>query len=122
MGNITYNFNSKEGIFYATLVNEITINDVLKHYQVIAEQSKITNNLRVLIDTKNYNFLIKASELSITKNIVIKAIQQFETLKEAIVIQNSYAVAIGILFKKQIKFPNYRFKIFSDEQTAKMWL
>jgi methyl coenzyme M reductase beta subunit len=122
MKNISYHFDKEKNILVSTITNVLVIEDIINHYKLIENDESFPRNLKVLIQGKDFLFNIKGPEIKAVSEYVISAISKYKSIKEAIVLENSYSTAIGYIFEEGNKHKNYLFKVFSSKSSAQNWL
>lgn len=119
---IDYQFDEQQGLVIATLTEVIKNKDIIRHYRYLKENFQHLQDLRVLILANEKEFDISVQETRGLTPHLEACLREFNSVKEAIVIQNSYATAIAMIFKDLYQSPHFEFKIFSLETSAKRWL
>ncbi len=119
----TYHFNKELNIYETKYTGLLTILNIIDHYNRIAKNNKLPKILNTIIDCREAQFDIKTNEINYTKEAVKSALNKYEKIKEAIIIDKPYETAIATLFKNYNAYlKSYSFKIFSTEEAAINWL
>jgi hypothetical protein len=100
----------------------LTKEEIVAHYNELRTNRSFHRNIRILIDCRDSTFTVKPEEVPELTAAAKKAVREYDSVKEAIMVTNPYETVIVILFEKGINIPNYRFKIFYTEQAALNWL
>ena len=121
---ITYKFNKKTNILEVEILGITSIEDFIKYYKDIGENTNFPNNLKVLSDATKGVFE-KNDEVESVKKIVTASkdsTRKRKTVTVAFIVTKPYEVAISQLFQEFHKKKDYRFKLFPTRETALLWL
>lgn len=122
MNNISYRYDKEKKALIATITDVLVIDDIILHYKMLRLDETLPRKLKVIIRGKDFLFNVKGPEIKKVSKYVIAALEKFKSLKEAIVVENSYSTAIGVVFEESNKYDKYQFKVFSSENSAEEWL
>lgn len=118
-----YSYNKKSKILETVTFGVLNIEDIINHYEQITNDDSLPKNLMVLIDCRGTKFDIKVDEISLTKDVVKKALLKFKLIKEAILVDKPFQTVIATLFENyNSDVESYSFRIFSTENAARYWL
>lgn len=118
-----YMFNTDPAYLKVTLSEPIKIETIQDHYDYLSLSHYPQRDLKVLIDCSNVKFKVQRRELESVKAPFEKAIMKYNSIQEAIIVDEPYGTVIATLFEQY--FPDhakYNFKIFCTEESAKDWL
>ena len=120
---LKYSFNDELNILNVKVTDYVNVSDIINHYKYLFENNSFPEKLNVLIDSGNAVFEVKPDEIKKVLKPLLKSINKYDHLHEAILVNNPYKTAIASLFKKKyINFKNYKFNVFSTEEAALNWL
>jgi hypothetical protein len=118
-----YHFNRTLALLEMRITGHVSLNDIIEHYTMIADDESLPDDLRVLINCTEIQMDVKNKEIKKTMASLKKALKKHTYLKEAIVVSRPYATVIALLFGSMArKFKNYKFKVFSTEDAGREWL
>ena len=119
----SFQFNIELNVLETKKTGAQTILNIIEHYNEITKNNNLPKILNVIIDCRGASFDIKANEIDYTQEAVNNALNKYERIKEAILVDKPYETAIATLFKNyNSDLKSYSFKIFSTEEAAKKWL
>ena len=120
---LEFNFNEEKQLLVDTATGIIGLNDIISHYEKLPEYQCKTRRLKVLIDVRKSQFELELPELSRTTETVRSALHHFETIDEAILVDEPTATAVTVIFQNyNSNLERYQFKIFSTREAAEDWL
>lgn len=118
-----YLYNEMLRILETETQGIIIIDDIISHYTKIMDDSTLPRNLKVLIDCRGTQFDIEVGEISLTKDVVKKALLKYNSIKEAILVDEPYETVVATLFKQyNLSLESHSFSIFCTERAARNWL
>lgn len=100
----------------------LTKEEIIAHYDELRTNTSFHRNIRILIDCRNSTFTVKPEEVPELTEAAKKAVNKYQSVKEAMMVTDPYETVIVTLFEKGINVPHYRFKIFYTEEAALDWL
>ncbi len=119
----TYYYNEQSNILETKANGSLLIKDIINHYIEISKSQYPTKHLKILIDCRNADFEITPIEISYTVNALKKALNNYESIQESILVNKPFETAVATLFKRyNSNTNNYFFKVFCSENEAKAWL
>ena len=118
-----YSYNKKLDILVLSASEVILINEIIDHYLELSKNVSLPRNLRVLLDCRGARLNVDTDEIGLTHDAVKEALNKYEYIREAILIDKPYETVLANLFKHYNEdFENYTFNIFSTEEAALRWL
>ena len=100
----------------------LTKEEIIAHYDELRTNISFHRQLRILIDCRFSTFTVRPDEVPELIKAAIKAVGEYESVKEAMMVNDPYETVIVTLFKNGINVPNYMFKVFYTEEAALNWL
>jgi len=120
---INYQFNDKFQIVEVNVSGVITIKDIIDHYYNISKDDSLPNNLKEIIDCRNAQFDIDLKNIDLTYKSVKKALEAYDTIKEAILVDKPFETVVAMLFVRiNANSKNYCCRVFSTEDASYNWL
>lgn len=117
-----YSFNEKFNILETRLDGNLNIEDIVDHYDRIFKDDSLPKKLKVLVDCRNSTFDIDVDEIDLSFVTLKKALNKYDFIQEAIIVNEPFKTVIVTLFRESANFKNYDFRIFSTENAARRWL
>lgn len=118
-----YLYNEKLNILVVKTKGTLRITDIINHYNELTNNVTFPNNLKVLIDCRGTQLNIKINEISFVNGALKNALNKYENIQEAILVDKPYETVVATLFKDyNVDLKKYSFKIFYTEDAAKSWL
>jgi hypothetical protein len=115
-------FDKEKNILRTITGGVIGVDDMLKHYNTIIQSTSFPKRLNVLINCTSTDCTTKPEEIEIFYNKVKIAVKKYESIREAILVDQPYETAFVILFEKLMQIEKYEFKVFHTEDVAMNWL
>ncbi len=115
-------FDKEQGILKVSIIDELDLDDIINHFNDIAIDESLPDPLKILVDARKQDFLVKPEQLIHSQKPVMAAIANYCQIKEAIIVDSPYQTALATLFEQLTTNPKYKFKIFSTERAAFKWL
>jgi len=119
---LTLKFDSRNNILRTVTTGVIGVEDMLKHYNTIIDNDSLPRNLIVLINCGGTRCTTTTEEIEIFYRKIKIALQKYEQIREAILVDQPYETAFVTLFERLINVEKYEFKIFYTENAAMKWL
>lgn len=119
---IDISYNDQLNILQTKTGGELTIEEILGHYNEIRRNDTYPRDLKVLIDCRLTRLAVKLDDVEKIIEAAKSAIPKYKRMKEAILIAAPYETVIATLFEQNARFENYRFKVFNSENAALVWL
>ncbi|MBC35760.1 MAG: hypothetical protein CL663_06955 [Bacteroidetes bacterium] len=119
----SYSLNEKDQILVVTATETLNIKDIIDHYLMLSRSQDYPKDFKCLIDCRNATFEMDHTKLNFTTNSVNLALQNFDRINEAILVEKPFETVIANLFE-ELNGPleNYTFQVFSTEEAALNWL
>lgn len=119
----TYHYDKQNDILEAKVNGSLSITDILNHYLEISKSQYPSKHLKILIDCREARFEITPIEISYTVNALKKALINYDSIQESILVNKPFETAVATLFKRyNANTNNYFFKVFYSEEAARVWL
>jgi hypothetical protein len=120
---IRYSRNKELDILITNTTGITVLGDILQHYQELNKIKDLPRNLKNLIDCREAIFELNVEDLNKTKPLVKDSLKWFDSIKEAILVNQPSSTAIAMMFQDfNNSHSNYEFKIFSTKSAALDWL
>lgn len=118
-----HTYNSELDILLTITANTLVVEEIIGHYEKLANYNSMPENLKVLIDCRDTKFKIKPHEMALTIDALRKAVKNYESVQEAIMVIDPYETAIASIFENfSSGIENYNFKIFYTDDAGISWL
>lgn len=119
----TYHYNKQNNILEAKVNGNLSITDIINHYHEISKSQYPTKHLKVLIDCRKAKFEITPIEIKFTVAALKKALINYDSIQESILVDKPFEAAVTKAFKRyNSRTNNYHFKVFCTENAARVWL
>jgi len=119
---ITFTFIHELGILRTTTGGELSISEILGHYQEISQNDTYPRDLKVIIDCRSTRLAVKLDDVSRIIEAAKNTLTKYTRLREAILITAPYETVVATLFEQNARFKNYHFRLFNSENAALQWL
>jgi len=120
MINISY--NDEMGVLYTKTGGDLSIKEILGHYNEIRQNDTYPRDLKVMIDCRSTRLAVKLDDVSQIIEAAKNTIPKYKRLREAILITAPYETVVATLFEQNARFKNYNFRLFNSENAALRWL
>ena len=120
MINISY--NDEMGVLYTKTGGDLSIEEILGHYNEIRQNDTYPRDLKVMIDCRSTRLAVKLDDVSQIIEAAKNTIPKYKRLREAILITAPYETVVATLFEQNARFKNYNFRLFNSENAALRWL
>ena len=120
MIKITY--NDELGVLQTKTGGDLSIDEILGHYEEIGQNDSYPRDLKVIIDCRSTRLAVKLDDVSRIVEAAKNTIPKYKQLREAILITAPYDTVIATLFEQNARFKNYHFRLFNSENAALRWL
>lgn len=118
-----YSFNSSVQVLEVKASSELVVDEIIDHYERLFKDDSLPRNVKVCIDCRNVAFKMNVREITRTKEALIKTVQKYETINEAILVGKPFETVIATLFQDlSSDIDSYRFDVFSTKEAALDWL
>lgn len=119
----SYSFDEEARVLNLRTEGIMKVDDIISHYVHITKDQSLPKKLKVLIDSRETKMDLKFEDIALTNDAVIKALEKFSSLKEAIIVDKPYETAIATMYERfYLKMESYHFRVFSTEHAARNWL
>jgi sulfite reductase beta subunit-like hemoprotein len=115
-------FNSEKEIFETKFVGEVSLAEVLNYFIKIKEDSTLPRKLKIKIDGRKAFLKFTINDLEEIKVENYKALEQYDFIMIAVIMDTPQMTAISLLYKELIKCDKFIFNVFSTENVASQWL
>lgn len=122
---IKYTFNQQLEIVELVALDEVTVDQIIEYYLSISKDNSLPRNLKTLIDCSNGKLQIDLNKNEIEKArfALNKAIDVFDSIREAVVVVKPYETVVATLFRDfNHDIKNLSFKIFCTQKASLKWL
>ena len=119
---IKISYNDELDVLHTKTGGDLSIEDILGHYQEIMENSTYPRDLKVIIDCRSTRLAVKLDDVSRIVKAAKNTIPKYKRLREAILITAPYETVVATLFEQNARFKNYHFRLFNSENAALRWL
>lgn len=119
---ITFSYNNELGILRTKTGGDLSIEEILGHYQEISQNINYPRELKVIIDCRSTRLAVKLDDVSGIIEAAKNTLPKYKRLREAILITAPYETVVATLFEQNARFKNYNFRLFNSENAALRWL
>jgi len=117
-----FSYNDELDVLHTKTGGDLSIEDILGHYQEIMQNSTYPRDLKVIIDCRSTRLAVKLDDVSRIVKAAKNTILKYKRLREAILITAPYETVVATLFEQNARFNNYHFRLFNSENAALRWL
>ena len=119
---IIISYNDELGVLQTKTGGDLSIDEILRHYEEIRQNNTYPRDLKVIIDCRSTRLAVKLDDVSRIIEAAKNAIPKYTRLREAILITAPYETVVATLFEQNARFKNYNFRLFNSENAALRWL
>ncbi len=119
---INLSFDYQENILNVKPLGSINLVDILNGYENLINNKSLPKELKILVDYRETVINISEDELPFIIEKVEILLENFISIKQAIIHDNPKSTAFAMLISLHIKSEKYRLQIFSTIESAKRWL
>lgn len=119
---ITFSYDDELGILHTITGGDLSIDEILGHYQEIRQNNTYPRDLKVIIDCRSTRLAVKLDDVSRIIEAAKNTIPKYTQLREAILVTAPYETVVATLFEQNARFKNYNFRLFNSENAALRWL
>ena len=119
---IDISYNDELGVLYTKTGGDLSIEEILGHYNEIRQNDTYPRDLKVMIDCRSTRLAVKLDDVSQIIEAAKNTIPKYKRLREAILITAPYETVVATLFEQNARFKNYNFRLFNSENAALRWL
>ena len=119
---IDVSYNDELDVLCTHTGGELSIDEILGHYQEIRQNDAYPRDLKVIIDCRSTRLAVKLDDVSCIIEAVKNTLPKYTRLREAILITEPYETVVATLFEQNARFRNYHFRLFNSKNAALRWL
>ena len=119
---IKFSYNEEVGVLHTTTGGDLSIDEILGHYEEIRKNNAYPRDLKVIIDCRSTRMVVKLDDVSRIVEAAKNTLLKYDSLREAILITKPYETVVATLFEQNARFKNYHFRLFNSENSAFRWL
>lgn len=109
-------------ILYVTSSGDVKLEDMLRGVEFIEKSEDLPRKLKILEDARTAKVAFNHSEIEIIMNSLEKAVQNYESIRHAIIVSDPTTTAFTMLAAMMINNKNYSLQTFSTKLAAEKWL
>ncbi|MFN8209424.1 MAG: STAS/SEC14 domain-containing protein [Bacteroidales bacterium] len=119
---IKYTFdNELVRVTQSGVVDSETFNDLIA--LIVKDRKNLPSEIKILMDARRATFGSRPEDLKSILRKIKEHYKKFDSIKFAIILQNPYETAIGIIMQEMLReIPSVVLRVFSTEQAAVKWL
>ena len=119
---IKYTFdNELVRVTQSGVVDSETFNDLIA--LIVKDRKNLPSEIKILMDARRATFGSRPEDLKSILRKIKEHYKKFDSIKFAIILQNPYETAIGIIMQEMLReIPSVVLSVFSTEQAAVKWL
>ena len=119
---MTISYDKELGVLLTKTGGELSIEEILGHYDEIRQNDSYPRDLKVMIDCRSTRLAVKLDDVTTIVEAAKATIPRYERIREAILITAPYETVVATLFEQNARFKNYHFRLFNSENAALRWL
>ncbi len=119
---IEISYNDEIGVLQTRTGGDLSIEEILGHYEEIRQNETYPRDLKVVIDCRSTRLAVKLDDITHIVKAAGNTIPRYESLREAILVTAPYETVVATLFEQNARFENYHFRLFHSENEALQWL
>ena len=119
---IDISYNDEMGVLYTKTGGDLSIEEILGHYNEIRQNDTYPRDLKVMIDCRSTRLAVRLDDVTRIVEAAKNTISKYKRLREAILITAPYETVVATLFEQNARFKNYNFRLFNSENAALRWL
>jgi hypothetical protein len=119
---ITTTYNDELNVLQTKTGGELSVAEILGHYDEIRQNESYPRDLKVLIDCRSTRLAVKLDDVTQIIEAARATIPKYERLREAILVTAPYETVVATLFEQNARFKNYHFRLFNSKNAALQWL
>ncbi len=119
---IKISYNDELGVLQTKTGGDLSIEEILGHYDEIRQNDTYPRDLKVMIDCRSTRLAVRLDDVTRIVEAAKSTIPRYKRLREAILITAPYETVVATLFEQNARFGNYNFRLFSSENAALQWL
>lgn len=115
-------FNQEIGILESKFEGDLKIKDALDYIRSTKNNKTYPRDLKIITDTTQAHFKLSISDLNIIAVENEKAIEQYNSITEAIIVTNPNSTALSMFYKGLERTHKFKFNLFSTKEAALEWI
>lgn len=119
---IDISYNDELGVLYTKTGGDLSIEEILGHYNEIRQNDTYPRDMKVMIDCRSTRLAVRLDDVTRIVEAAKNTIPKYKRLREAILITAPYETVVATLFEQNARFKNYNFRLFNSENAALRWL
>lgn len=119
---ISISYNEELGVLQTRTGGELSVDEILGHYDEIRQNDSYPRDLKVMIDCRSTRLAVKLDDVSRIVEAARSTLPKYDKIREAILITAPYETVVATLFEQNARFDNYHFRLFNSEEAALRWL
>ena len=119
---IDFSYNDELGVLITKTGGDLSIDEILGHYEEIRQNNIYPRDLKVIIDCRSIRLTVKLDDVTRINEAAKTTIPKYKRLREAILVTEPYETVVATLFEQNARFRNYHFRLFNSENAAMRWL
>jgi hypothetical protein len=119
---IKISYNHELGVLQTKTGGDLSIEEILGHYDEIRQNDAYPRDLKVMIDCRSTRLAVRLDDVTRIVEAAKSTIPKYKRLREAILITAPYETVVATLFEQNARFGNYNFRLFNSENAALRWL
>jgi hypothetical protein len=115
-------FDKVTGILRSRFEGNVTLEEIIEYIDETRKNISYPRGLKILTEADNAEFDFKPDDLLAIVEANNKSIEEYDYIIDAIIVSDSKATALSMLYQEFSKNKKYRFNIFSTKEAASEWL
>jgi hypothetical protein len=116
-----YQFDKENEILIVDVPKKVDIIAVTDHYKTLESAGIYPQHLKVLLRADDSEFRFRANALSLFTVAAEAAMENYSSVREAIVVSRPMETAVATLFS-EISIRHFEFRVFTTVASARRWL
>ena len=119
---VTAQFNQQTRILESKFEGNVILAEIVNYIIATKENKTYPRKLKILTDSMDavFNFTIEDLEIIVEENI--KSLEKYDSIIDAIIIDDPKNTVLSMLYLELAKTNKYRFEIFATKSAALDWL
>jgi len=119
---IIWEYNYITGILESKFMGEIYLKEVVDYIRATKENKNYPRKLKIITNALQASFVFSVNDLEDIVEENNKSLENYESIIDAIVIEDPKSTALSMLYQRLDKNEKYKFNVFSSLEAAHDWL
>lgn len=119
---IIWEYNHETGILESKFIGEVYLKEIVDYIRATKENKNYPRKLKINTNALQANFVFSVNDLEVIVEENNKSLENYESIIDAIVIEDPKSTALSMLYQRLDKNEKYKFNVFSTTESANAWL